>query len=113
MLRIKVLLLLCFLASASHAQDPSRGWQWQNPLPQGNSITAIRFAPDKKHGWAIGSNGVILSTGNGGFEWSEQASPAITTLYGMYVKDRSRIVITGARGGGLTTKNGGGRWGVR
>jgi len=94
MLRIKALLPLCFLlASASHAQDPSRGWQWQNPLPQGNSITAIRFAPDKKHGWAIGSNGVILSTGNGGFEWNEQISPAITTLYGMYVKDRSRIVL--------------------
>src|SRR6476659_1093410 len=111
MLRIKALLVLCFLlASASHAQDPSRGWQWQNPLPQGNSISAIRFAPDKKHGWAVGSNGVVLTTSNGGFEWEEQKSPAITTLYGLYVKDRSRIVITGARGVVLTASNGGKTW---
>ena len=114
MLRIKALLLVCFLcATAAYAQDRSRGWQWQNPLPQGNSISAIRFAPDKKHGWAIGSNGVVLTTGNGGFEWDEQRCPTITTLYGLYVKDRSRVVITGARGVILTTSNGGDRWVLR
>src|SRR5215467_1733153 len=114
MLRIKTLLLVCFLfAPAAYGQDPSRGWQWQNPLPQGNSISAIRFAPDKKHGWAIGSNGVVLTTSNGGFEWEEQRCPTVTTLYGLYVKDRSRVVITGARGVVLTTKDGGQRWVVR
>ncbi|HEX2271704.1 MAG TPA: YCF48-related protein, partial [Pyrinomonadaceae bacterium] len=90
--------LLLTTAFVGRAQDTFRGWQWQNPLPQGNTINAIRFAPDKRHGWAIGSNGVVLHTDNGGFEWEEQESPAVTTLYGMHVKDRSRIVITGARG---------------
>ena len=39
--------------------------------------------------------------------------PAITTLYGLYVKDRSRLVITGARGVVLTTNNGGDKWVLR
>src|SRR5216684_1763851 len=29
------------------AQTSGRGWEWQNPLPQGNAINAIRFARDK------------------------------------------------------------------
>jgi photosystem II stability/assembly factor-like uncharacterized protein len=69
MLRKTALLLICLLAPAARAQDAMRGWQWQNPLPQGNSINSIKFAPDKKHGWAVGSNGVVLTTDNGGFEW--------------------------------------------
>ncbi|HEX6718191.1 MAG TPA: YCF48-related protein, partial [Pyrinomonadaceae bacterium] len=78
-----------------YGQDPFRGWQWQNPLPQGNSINAIRFAADKRHGWAVGNDGVVLTTSNGGFEWDEQQTPTNTTLYGLYIKNRSRIVITG------------------
>jgi len=116
MLRTKAaLLLLCLLFApmVAQAQDPNRGWQWQNPLPQGNSISAIRFSPDKKRGWAVGSNGVVLTTNNGGFEWEEQETPANTTLYGLYIKDRSRIVITGARGVVLTTNNGGEKWVLR
>jgi len=114
MLRNKALLFIClFLATAARAQEPARGWQWQNPLPQGNSINSIRFAPDKKRGWAVGANGVVLTTNNGGFEWEEQQSPASTTLYGMYVKDRSRAVVTGARGVVLTTSNGGAKWVLR
>src|SRR3954453_10975772 len=98
MLRNKALLIICLLvAPAVRAQEQARGWQWQNPLPQGNSINAIRFAADKKRGWAVGANGVVLTTNNGGFEWEEQESPTDPTLYGMYVKDRSRAVISGAR----------------
>src|SRR4051794_17268742 len=108
MLRRTALLSICLLlAPVVCAQDGGRGWQWQNPLPQGNSINSIKFAPDKKHGWAVGANGVVLTTNNGGFEWEEQVSPANTTLYGLYVKDRSRAVITGARGVVLTSTNGG------
>src|SRR5687767_387090 len=91
------------------AQQPP-GWQWQNPLPQGNTINSIRFTADKQNGWAIGSDGVILRTRNGGFEWQTQISQANTTLYGLYVKDKSRVVISGARGVILTTSNGGKRW---
>ena len=56
------------------AQTSDRGWEWQNPLPQGNAISAIRFAKDKRHGWAVGADGVILYTTDGGFSWTSQRS---------------------------------------
>jgi photosystem II stability/assembly factor-like uncharacterized protein len=108
-----IVFLLMLFAQSALAQDPERGWQWQNPLPQGNSINSIRFATDKRHGWAVGSDGVVLTTNDGGFEWWQQDTPANTTLYGICVKDKSRIVVTGARGVVLTTSNGGRSWVAR
>src|SRR5258705_4346163 len=106
------LLLVLPISPAAQQPQPS-GWEWQNPLPQGNTINCVRFAADKKNGWAVGSDGTILRTRNGGFEWDSQLSPATTTLYGVYVKDKSRAVISGARGVIMTTTNGGGKWVAR
>src|ERR1043166_3030111 len=78
---IGVVALLILTSTVAFSQDPFRGWQWQNPLPQGNSINSIKFAGDKRRGWAVGGDGVILTTNNGGFEWEEQISTANTTLY--------------------------------
>ena len=108
-----LVLLLLAVSKVSTAQDPFKGWQWQNPLPQGNSINSIKFATDKRRGWAVGGDGVVLSTNNGGFEWEEQVSTANTTLYSLYIKDRDHLVIAGARGTILTTKNGGDKWVAR
>src|SRR3989442_1054064 len=63
------------LPGSQMAQQPP-GWQWQNPLPQGNAINSIRFAADKKYGWAVGSDGAILHTPNGGFEWEGLRNPS-------------------------------------
>jgi len=112
-LRIYFLLLaahFCFALPPSMVAQQSPGWQWQNPLPQGNTINSIKFAPDKKYGWAVGSDGAILRSRNGGFEWEAQTSETSTTLYGLYVRDKSRAVISGARGVILTTVNGGSKW---
>src|ERR671912_691633 len=109
---VSLMLALCgVLASGTLAQ--TRGWLWQNPLPQGNAIYAIRFAADKEHGWAVGADGAILQTDNGGFEWDAQSAPVPTALYGLYVKDKSRAVAVGARGNVLTTTNGGDQWKLR
>ncbi|MEA2172444.1 MAG: hypothetical protein QOD00_36, partial [Blastocatellia bacterium] len=108
-----ILLILAggFALPAARAQ--TRGWLWQNPLPQGNAISAIRFASDKMHGWAVGSDGAILRTNDGGFEWETQNSPVSSTLYGLYVKDEKRALAVGARGIVLTTTNGGEKWTIR
>src|SRR5438309_268415 len=103
-------VLLTAFPSFAMAQSPSRAWEWQNPLPQGNAINAIRFAADKRHGWAIGSDGAILHTNNGGFEWEAQTSPVLTTLNSIYIKDKDRAVAVGARGAILITNNGGEKW---
>ncbi len=97
------------LAPAMKAQG-GRGWEWQNPLPQGNSINCIRFAPDKMHGWAVGGDGVILRTDDGGFSWETQTVGKAIGLNSIYVFDRQRAFIVGARGTILSTHNGGDRW---
>jgi photosystem II stability/assembly factor-like uncharacterized protein len=41
------------------------GWNWQNPLPQGNMLTAVCFT-DANTGTAVGENGTIPRTANAG-----------------------------------------------
>ena len=108
-----VCLLFAIPISPLGQQPQPSGWEWQNPRPQGNTINAVRFAADQKHGWAVGSDGAILRTRNGGFQWEPQLSPTITTLYGLYVRDKSRAVISGAGGLIMTTANGGSTWVTR
>src|SRR5215213_2667449 len=97
-------------AGAGAAAQAERAWAWQNPLPQGNAIHAVRFAADKRTGWAVGADGVILHTADGGFRWEEQYAQTPVPLYGLYVKDAKTAVAVGARGLVLTTSNGGSRW---
>ncbi|MEJ7618548.1 MAG: YCF48-related protein, partial [Pyrinomonadaceae bacterium] len=104
-------LLLLLLSADGFAQ--SRGWLWQNPRPQGNMLYAVRFAADHLRGWAVGADGVILHTVDGGFSWASQKSPAATALYGVCVLDKNRVVIVGSRGIVLSTDDGGGKWALR
>ena len=55
------------LAPAS-VQVGSSGWQWGNPLPQGNSIAAMSFSGSS--GYAAGEFGTLLHTTDGGTTWS-------------------------------------------
>src|SRR5437763_11189971 len=101
-------VVVCVRGAA--AQEAERVWLWQNPLPQGNAIYAVRFAADKHTGWAVGADGVILHTTDGGFRWEEQHALTPVPLYGLFVKDARRAVAVGARGLVLTTNDGGRRW---
>lgn len=56
--------LLLFLQNALHAQ----GWQWQNPLPQGDNLNLVFFA-DRQHGWITSDGPILLHTRNGGKNW--------------------------------------------
>jgi photosystem II stability/assembly factor-like uncharacterized protein len=49
------------------------GWQEQTPFPSGDTLNDIDAA-DASTAWAVGYNGYILKTSNGGQNWSEQAS---------------------------------------
>src|ERR687893_448391 len=116
--RLCALALVAVCAAAAtfgaFAQTPrQRGWLWQNPLPQGNAIYAVRFAPDKLAGWAVGADGVILHTKDGGYRWEEQRSNTPVPLYGLFVKDQKTAIAVGSRGQALLTQNGGRRWLVR
>lgn len=52
------------------SDDQGKNWQ-QSPAPTAVMLTAISFA-DEQHGWAVGHDGVILATRDGGASWSIQ-----------------------------------------
>jgi hypothetical protein len=86
------LLIARCLPLAVYAQKQnSLGWVWQNPLPQGNPLYAVHFAGDKATGFAVGADGTILRTEDGGFNWQAQKSASAAALSGVFVKDKSLL----------------------
>jgi photosystem II stability/assembly factor-like uncharacterized protein len=85
------------------------GWFWQNPLPQGHSLRSIDFA-DNNTGWAVGTNGTILKTTNGGTHWTLQTSGTTTELRSVDFADNSTGWAVGEVGTILRTTNSGTNW---
>ena len=50
--------------------DGGASWK-QSPVPVSSDLTAVFFVDDRQ-GWAVGHDGVILHTGNGGDRWELQ-----------------------------------------
>ncbi|MBS1870238.1 MAG: hypothetical protein JSS99_11290 [Actinobacteria bacterium] len=55
-------------AAGANVQVGASGWQWGNPLPQGNTVRAISFAGGT--GYAAGDFGTLLKTSDGGATWT-------------------------------------------
>jgi hypothetical protein len=66
-------------AAGANVQVGSSGWQWGNPLPQGNTIRAMSFAGAQ--GYAAGDFGTLLSTADGGATWTGLPAGTFTGLY--------------------------------
>jgi photosystem II stability/assembly factor-like uncharacterized protein len=49
------------------SDDGGKTWK-QSPVPVSSDLTAVYFA-DAKHGWAVGHDGVVLHTADGGENW--------------------------------------------
>jgi photosystem II stability/assembly factor-like uncharacterized protein len=64
----------------------AQGWQWSNPVPTGNQLNSLFFC-DMNTGYAVGSNGTIIKTLNGGESWTEQNSPTDIPLFSVYFTD--------------------------
>ena len=75
------------LAPAS-VQVGSSGWQWGNPLPQGNTLRSISFAG--ADGYAAGDFGTLLHTTDGGATWSGLLSGTFTNLTEVQAIDARR-----------------------
>ena len=62
----KTVLVFAFLLTISFQINAQ--WFWQNPLPQGNTLLDMSFV-NQNLGWAVGYNGTILKTTDGGENW--------------------------------------------
>jgi len=54
--------------AGASVQVGASGWQWGNPLPQGNTLRTMAFAGTT--GYAAGDFGTLLKTTDGGTTWS-------------------------------------------
>ncbi len=60
--------------------------------------------------WAVGDNGDILASANGGASWSPQVSGTTQNLYGASATDANNVWVCGAGGTILYSANGGMNW---
>ena len=84
-----VVALLALMLPAAALATVSTGdgvWKWQNPLPQGNSITGGFFL-DAQNGWVVGDHGTIIHTADGGVTWEGQRSGTIHKLKSVFFTD--------------------------
>lgn len=92
------------------SKDSGQTWK-QSVVPTRAMLTGVSF-PDALHGWAVGHDGVILHTDDGGKSWQRQdKGDELETIYlDVLFLDAERGFIVGAYGKFLRTQDGGKTW---
>lgn len=80
-------------AVPANVQVGSSGWQWGNPLPQGNALRAIAFAGER--GYAAGDFGTLLSTADGGVTWTGLPAGTFSGFTALQAVDADTVVAGG------------------
>jgi photosystem II stability/assembly factor-like uncharacterized protein len=85
------------VASAAPAgaavQVGASGWQWGNPLPQGNTLRTMAFTGST--GYAAGDFGTLLKTTDGGSTWSGLPVGTFTGLTTVQALDADTVFAGG------------------
>src|SRR5215212_3539927 len=87
------LLALAAPMAGASVQVGSSGWQWGNPLPQGNTVRAMSFAGTT--GYAAGDFGTLLKTSDGGSTWSGLTVGSFQHLSVVQALDASTVFAGG------------------
>ncbi len=92
------------------SDDEGRNWR-QIIVPTRAMLTGVSFG-DAQHGWAVGHDGVILATTDGGVTWTHQDSGAdLETIYlDVFFSDAQHGLAVGAYGKCILTMDGGKTW---
>ncbi|MDR3417376.1 MAG: YCF48-related protein [Nevskia sp.] len=90
--------------------DDAREWK-QVPGPVRQMLNRVRFV-DQQYGWAVGYDGVILNTRDGGLTWILQNfdPKAGLPFFDVAFLDRSHGIAVGARGLLKHSDDGGASW---
>jgi photosystem II stability/assembly factor-like uncharacterized protein len=74
-------------------------------------LYAVTFQDDGQRGWAVGTDGTILSTRDGGHTWQTQSSGSKSRLFAVtFSSDGQRGWAVGSEGTILSTRDGGDTW---
>ncbi len=92
------------------SDDEGKTWR-QVIVPTRAMLTGVSFG-DAQHGWAVGHEGVILATTDGGQTWAHQepAQDLDTIFLDVFFSDPLHGLVVGAYGKCLLTMDGGKSW---
>ena len=96
---IKLLLiaLISLLLSTLSNNETYAGWEWQNPLPQGNILTSVWMA-SPNHIYAVGYGSTIIQSGDGGESWEVVDRVTPYNLSGIWGTGNNNIYAVGEKG---------------
>lgn len=89
---VAAILTLSAVAQAG-VQTGTSGWQWGNPLPQGNELAAMAF--NGTTGYAAGDFGTLLKTTDGGGSWTGLRTGTAAPLFRVHLVDATTLVTGG------------------
>jgi photosystem II stability/assembly factor-like uncharacterized protein len=91
--------------------DNAATWQ-AAATPTAATLTGLSFAPDAKHGWAVGHDALILATADAGRTWTKawQGESLADSFLDVLAFDEQRIIAVGAYGLFLASTDGGKTW---
>lgn len=93
--------------------DQARTWQPATlATPVTATLTGVSFAPDARHGWAVGHDALILVTSDGGATWQQQwqEENLSDSLLDVLAVDETTIFAVGAYGLFLESLDAGQSW---
>jgi photosystem II stability/assembly factor-like uncharacterized protein len=86
---------------------------WQQQVINADSHLLGVWSTDAQHVWAVGTEGAIVRTSDGGATWIEQPSGTTGSLHAIQFTDAQRGFIVGDAGTVLATTDGGATWSPR
>lgn len=98
--------------SAIILKTTNAGVTWTSKSLAAGDVNDIHFI-DSETGWAIGSNGTVYNTTNGGSSWQLQYSDMYNALWAVFFSDKHNGWVSGYGGNLLHTSNGGSTWEVQ
>jgi photosystem II stability/assembly factor-like uncharacterized protein len=104
---LSFLSVLCTLTLSS--VQAQQAWHWQNPLPQGNDLEGVHSF-SQTTAIAVGSNGTIIKTSDGGCCWDIKNSGTDEWLRDVFFVDDQNGWVAGNNGIILRTTDGGETW---
>ncbi|MBI5218243.1 MAG: hypothetical protein HY958_04865, partial [Bacteroidia bacterium] len=84
-------------------------WFWQNPLPTGNNLISIKFI-NSNTGIAVGNEGTIIKTTDGGATWRIIETKKNYDLYDVCFPATNTGYAAGSAGTILKTSDKGDTW---
>ncbi len=108
-----ILTIILTLFVCTNLFTQSDCWEWQNPLPHGNTFSDIFFI-DENVGWRVGGRGIIDKTIDGGITWVDQFDENYDSFSSVHFSDALNGWVVSAKTNGVEviykTNDGGETW---